>query len=252
MRIVSLAGWGLHVGSETEAAGWIVDQIGSRGAPWLVLHANVHNFLALKNQAGGRASLPLQTSLLFDGVGMKLGAWLMGSGWLPDNNGTDLYLLVMDRLAASGEGVYFLGADASVLDAAVANACARFPGLHIVGSHPGYFDDGAQERIMDDIGRSGAGLVLVSRGSPPRTDFLIKLRDRAGVAVVWDVGGLFNFVSGRRRRAPTLLRRLRLEWLDRLVREPRRLWRRTVVDVPRFLTWVVRSRFGAGARRSAS
>jgi len=82
--------------------------------------------------------------------------------------------------------------------------------------------------VVRRINRSGAQLLLVGRGAPLQDEFILRWYLELDVRVVWAVGGLFDFLSGTKPRAPDALRRLHLEWLYRLAREPRRMWFRNL------------------------
>lgn len=220
------------------------------GRPALVMHVNLHNYFHLVCDDALRSADLCDATLLLEGVGMKLGAWLGGCGWRTDVNGTDLVPRALELAQEDTLPVYFLGASPSVVERAVEKAQQGFRGLKVVGSHPGYFSPSEEEGIVAQINASGARILLVGRGFPLEAQFSVRHRDHLRVGLIWNVGGLFDFLSGEKRRAPVLLRRMRLEWLFRFAYEPRRMWFRNVVIPPWFLGRLLSQLLGRSLGRS--
>jgi exopolysaccharide biosynthesis WecB/TagA/CpsF family protein len=233
LRSLELLGLPLLSGRSESVAHWLAACAADDTAPpTLVCHASAHNLFHLAR--GGELSSELvgRAQLLLDGIAAKLAARVALGQWPSDVNGTDLFPRVMGLAAQQDLSVYFLGGSKQVLEEAVQRTHAQFPGLHVAGHHPGYFSEAEEDRVAEDVRRSGARLVLIARGSPLRERFLLEGLETFGASLIWDVGGLFGFVSGEVPRAPAWLRRVRLEWAFRLVREPRRLWHRSIVVAP--------------------
>jgi N-acetylglucosaminyldiphosphoundecaprenol N-acetyl-beta-D-mannosaminyltransferase len=140
----------------------------------------------------------------------------------------DLFLQLLDMAADKKFPVYFLGARQNVVQKAVHRMQERFPGLHIAGWHHGYFWDD-EESVVRDIQNSGAALLFVAISSPKKENFIHKWKDRLGVQFVMGVGGTFDVVAGKTKRAPGWMQRIGLEWFYRLCQEPRRMWKRYLV-----------------------
>jgi N-acetylglucosaminyldiphosphoundecaprenol N-acetyl-beta-D-mannosaminyltransferase len=244
LRTLEFCGLPLLTGGMDEVADWIARRAESPSSPTTIAaHLNVFNYYLLQKRGDAIGAVRQHYQCLFDGIGMKLGALVAGHGLLPDLNGTDLFLPVMRRIAETGSPVFFLGATPSVLTLAIEQVRRRFPGVRIAGSHDGYFTEADWPRVAATVRGSRARLLLVSMGSSMQTGFLVRHRDDFGVSLVWNVGGLFDFVSGAKPRAPRWMRGARLEWLYRLAREPRRMWIRTCVAVPWFYYRVLRDSF---------
>jgi exopolysaccharide biosynthesis WecB/TagA/CpsF family protein len=244
LRTLEFCGLPLLTGGMDEIAAWIAQRATAPSSPTTIAaHINVFNYYLLQQRADATGTVRQHYQCLFDGIGMKLGALLAGHGLLPDLNGTDLFPLVMRRIAETGSPVFFLGATPSVLTLAIEKVRRRFPSLRIAGSHDGYFTEADWPRVAAAIRGSGARLLVVSMGSAMQTEFLVRHRDDFGVSLAWNVGGLFDFVSGTKPRAPRWMCDARLEWLYRLAREPRRMWIRTCVAAPWFYYRVLRDSF---------
>jgi N-acetylglucosaminyldiphosphoundecaprenol N-acetyl-beta-D-mannosaminyltransferase len=154
--------------------------------------------------------------------------------------GIDLFMRLLAEAEPRGTGVYFLGARKDVLDLMIAEVEARFPALRIAGHRNGYFDDSEQEAIADAIRASGAQLLFLGMTSPKKEIFTAAHGKRTGVHVVHGVGGSFDILAGVTKRAPRAWQRLGLEWLYRLLQEPRRLARRYLTTNAAFLLMTAR------------
>lgn len=238
-RRIQFLGFPLISASYREVADWIIDSAQSRSKVSVVMHVNFYNYYLAHESPAVREQVRDGCHLLLDGIGMKVGAWIRGHGWREDVNGTDLFPLVMQRAARRNARIFFLGGTAAVLQRTISVCRERYPGLEVCGWRAGYFRDQDAEAIVAGIKEAEPHVLIVSRGSSMQAEFLLRYRRQFGASVVWNVGGLFDFVSGAKPRAPEWMRRLRLEWLFRLLREPGRLWRRTFVVAPWFLVHVL-------------
>ena len=143
------------------------------------------------------------------------------------------------RAAASGQRFYLYGGrNQGALAQLARNLRLRFPGLQIVGGHCPPFrplTDAESEHVAAEIDRSGADVVWVGIGVPKQEKWMAAMRDRLEAPVLVGVGAAFDFHAGLVPQAPDRLQRYGLEWLFRLVQEPRRLWRRYLRYNPRFV-----------------
>lgn len=205
----------------------------SQGLCKQVSFLNAHCVNVAQRDPEYRRSLFKSDLVLADGIGVKM-AFRHQGGVLKDNvNGTDLFPLLCERLNESGGArVFLLGARPGVPEGVADWVSSRFPKLEIVGCHHGYFE--RSDDIVELIEESKAQVVLVALGVPRQETWISDNLARLN-AVVLGVGGLFDFFSGRQKRAPLWIRRLNLEWAYRLWREPGRMWRRYLVGNALFL-----------------
>lgn len=138
--------------------------------------------------------------------------------------------------ASEGLPVYFLGSTEGVAAEAAAKLRSRFPALRVAGTRSGYFRDDDSDAVAQEIAASGARLLLAGMGSPRQEYWLSENLQKTGCGAGIGVGGSFDVIAGRIERAPSLVRRLGMEWLYRLVKEPWR-WRRQLA-LPRFVLLV--------------
>jgi N-acetylglucosaminyldiphosphoundecaprenol N-acetyl-beta-D-mannosaminyltransferase len=173
--------------------------------------------------------------------------------------GADLVDAVCASSLAGGGSHYFYGGKPGVADEMARRLSARYPGLRIAGTYsppireigPGFEIDGPVGRELAAIRDSGAIYVWIGMSSPKQEYFMAKAAPIVGRGVFFGVGAAFDFHSGAIKRAPKWMRDGGLEWLHRLYSEPRRLWRRYLVLVPRFvgrLVWSTMISRAAGPR----
>jgi len=210
--------------------------VGAR-AGGLVVTPNVdHVVIAARNPAFRDVYAAADLSLA-DGMPIVLASRLL-SPRLPEKvSGSDLLDPLLERAAVHGWRVYFLGAGPGVAEEAAQRARERF-GTTVAGVDAPFFrtpDEPAARTAAERAAASGADLVLLAFGAPKQELFGHLYRRTLAPAVSVGIGASLDFLAGRVRRAPRWISRTGLEWLWRLVREPRRLWRRYLVDDPRFL-----------------
>lgn len=154
--------------------------------------------------------------------------------------GIDLFMRLLAAAQDQGLSVYFLGARPAVVGQTVRRARARFPALKVAGQRDGYFGDAEQYAVAEAIAASGADLLFLGMTSPKKEIFTAAHGERTGARVVHGVGGSFDILAGVTRRAPRLWQRLGLEWLFRLLQEPRRLARRYLTTNAAFMAMTAR------------
>ena len=154
-------------------------------------------------------------------------------------------LAVCERAAQQGWGCFLYGSTVEVLDRLGSNLQDRFPGLRIVGAHSPPFRPltaEEDEAVVREINESGAQIVWVGLSTPKQERWMATHVGRVNAPAIVGVGAAFDIHAGNLRQAPRWMQRSGLEWLFRLVLEPRRLWRRYAVNNPRFLLAISRRR----------
>ncbi|TIH12351.1 glycosyltransferase [Marinifilum sp. JC120] len=176
-----------------------------------------------------------------DGMGVLWGARFLGHEVQERVAGIDLFHALLKRAEQEGESVYLLGAREEVQDKAVASLQSRYPKLLIAGHHHGYFWDD-EETVVSDIANSGAKMLFVAITSPKKENFINRRKEQLGVGFVMGVGGAFDILAGKTKRAPQFMQKCGLEWFYRLVQEPRRMWKRYLVTNTLFALKLLRDK----------
>ena len=213
--------------TETETVDAIFRTIESGGRGW-VCTVNVSILMAMRRSPPLQSFVDRAMLVVADGQPLVWCAPLFG-GRLPERvTGIDLMDSLCRRAAETGCKVYLLGASERILARALLGLRARHPGLRIDGSH-GYFPASEAACRAAKIHASGARLLFVGMGSPRQESFIAEHWERLGVNVAIPVGGSFDVTGGAVMRAPRWTQRIGLEWLVRLLQEPRRLLPRYLV-----------------------
>lgn len=244
MRMIDFLGLRFRVTSPSAAADWLVG-LASRDAasPALVCHANCYNLYCYSRQRGLTEAVFRRADVLFEGIALKAAALIRLGTWLPDVNGTDLFPLVMERAPAELR-LFLVGGQSEVAAHAQRIIEQRWPQVRVVGVEPGDFESAGAAGVLARINDRRPDILLLGLGCPYQEQMALAWADLLQARVVWVVGGLFDTLSGAKKRAPQWMLRARLEWLFRLACEPRRLWRRTFVAVPWLALQTLRPRAG--------
>ena len=245
MMLVNFLGLRFLAAHEAAAADWLLGLIRREAAsPALVCHVNCYNLYCYSRQQGLSEALLRRAEIMFEGIALKMAALIMRGAWLPDVNGTDLFPLVM-RNAPADLRVFLFGGRRDVVVRARWVIESRWPHVRVVGAEAGHFETAEAERILARINDRRPDILLLGLGCPDQEQLALAWAERLQVRVVWTVGGLFDTLSGAKKRAPRWMRRARLEWLFRLGCEPRRLWRRTFVAVPWLALRILKERISS-------
>ena len=180
--------------------------------------------------------------VLPDGIGVDLGARIIHGVPFRDNlNGTDFIPALLSFMQSSLRvGLY--GARPGVADNACATLARHAPHhCYQVFGH-GFQDETEEAAMLERLEAERPDLLLVACGNPRQEMWIASKLDGRHCTVAAGVGALFDFLAGEVPRAPLWLRQLKLEWMFRLVNEPRRLWRRYILGNPRFMIRIVRQR----------
>jgi exopolysaccharide biosynthesis WecB/TagA/CpsF family protein len=177
--------------------------------------------------------------MLNDGSGINLASRILYRQSFPENlNGTDFTPYFFDHCNTPLR-VFLLGASPAVVKRAADYFTHRWPQHSTVGYQHGFFSKTEEEQIMDKIRAARPNLVLVAMGNGLQEHWVEKLVPEVTISA-WGVGALFDFLSGEVRRAPSWMRSLGIEWVYRLLQEPKRLWDRYLLGNPKFVVRVLR------------
>ena len=156
---------------------------------------------------------------------------------LPERvSGVEIVERLCERSAAGGQRLYFLGAAPGVAEKAKARMEAKYPGAQIVGTRNGFFTDTDLPAVLDGVRAARPDVLCVAMGIPKQEKWIATHRDALGVPVLIGVGGTLDVLSDTVKRAPVVMRKLKLEWLWRVISNPRKISK--VMLLPRFVALV--------------
>jgi len=220
-----------------EALGQILS-LAEGDQPVQISFVNAHCINVAQHDPQYLETLRRSRLVLADGSGLRLAGLLLGAPVADNVNGTDMFPQLLRELEGRPLSVFLLGALPGIAERVGEWIARVYPRVSVAGIHHGHFGRDEEDRIIETIRASGARILLVAMGVPAQELWIARCSGRAGVRVAIGVGGLFDFYSGRRRRAPAWLRLVGLEWTFRLLQEPGRLWRRYLVGNLVFLSRV--------------
>lgn len=246
---IYLLGIRIHVLSIDDLFAYISCVISSQSRA-LIANVNVHAMNLSCDLPRFRAFLNSADIVFCDGAGVILGARILGH----PSSQRITYADWIWQLAKFAEPrdftFFFLGARPGVADKAAARLRERFPNLRIVGTHHGYFDktpgSPENEAVIRKINAGKPNILIMGFGMPLQEHWLMENWDRIEANVALAGGAVLDYASGELRRAPRWMTDHGLEWLGRLLIEPRRLWRRYLIGNPLFLWRIFRQKMGHG------
>lgn len=213
------------------------------GKPHKVMYVNANCMLIVQKDGRYRKILNSADLVYADGMSIVWGARILGN-YLPGRStSADFIPGFCQIFAEEGFKLYFLGARPGVAEVAGQKLRQANPKLQIAGTRHGYFQHEESEKIIDQINRATPHILLIGLGAPYQEKWIDRNFNRINVPVIWGVGGLFDYLSGRLKRGPQFLLDSGFEWFCRLCVEPRRLWKRYLIGNLLFMWYVLRWKF---------
>ena len=213
-------------------------------APGFIVTPNVDHICLFHRRADIRAAYREAFLALPDGVPLLWAARFLGRPLKEKLSGSDLVPMLSAWAAEEGHSVFCFGAAEGVAEKAARKLREQYPGLEVAGCYSppvGFERDPVEnERAMNAIRSASPDICFVALGCPKQELWLLRHSKDLGVPVSLGIGAGLDFVAGKVRRAPRCVQRIGLEWLWRLLQEPRRLWRRYLVEDALFLSLVWR------------
>ena len=201
---------------------------------------NVDKLVKMQRDPALRAAV-LQCDLInVDGMPVVWASRLLGAPLKERVAGIDLFIALTQRCAERGLRVYLLGAEETIVARAVERLKELAPNLTVAGWRNGYWSEAEEPAVAQAIRAARPDVLFVAISSPKKELFVQRWKTEMQVPFVMGVGGSFDVVAGKVNRAPRWMQQSGLEWLYRLAQEPRRMWRRYLVDDLAFVPLVWR------------
>lgn len=241
---------------EFDTAVKLIENLIQKRASKFVAIVNVNTLNYAYQNKRYRQILQSADLILRDGTGVKWAANKMGAD--PKNNfvGTDFIPRFCNATSSKRYRVFLFGARPGIAGSAAKKLQRLAPGLLIAGYQHGYFDKDEEPCIINEISNSNSDILLVALGNPSQETWIAKNLYKLNVPLCIGVGALFDYLSGRVPRAPNWMLDAGIEWLFRLLIEPKRLWKRYLLGNPLFIFRVYReiyySRHKWGRERSVT
>ena len=208
---------------------------------------NPHSIVSTVRDQSALEAINSFELMLPDGSGIMLASKILGTPMPERITGPDMLERLTKRLAGSaGASYFFMGASPEVLDAIRKRLEKEAPSIRMVGaiSPPfGEISDEQSKAYIDEITEAKPDCLWVGMTAPKQEKWIYKHKtELEGVPVIGAIGAAFDFYSGTKKRSGRWFREHGMEWLPRLLREPKRLWRRNFISTPKFL-WMVFKQF---------
>lgn len=232
---ISLAGLRVDDINMQELHAYIESTV-SEGKKANILHLNIHGACLAWREKWLMDFMGSAQLVFCDGDGIRWALKLLGQP-VPPKITYDRWVWQLCEFAASkGFSFYFLGGKPGVGKEASERLKNRYPSLKIAGEHHGHFDHQGPEnqKIVDEINRLKPDIIIVGFGMPLQEKWLLENRDRVDARVFLTGGAVFDYAAGKFKRAPEWMIKSHLEWLFRMLYDPKRLFKRYVMEIPYF------------------
>ncbi|MHC5251303.1 WecB/TagA/CpsF family glycosyltransferase [Listeria kieliensis] len=206
----------------------------------VVINASKINLMAENSQL--RTIIEESPLVNADGQSIVWAARFLGFKVSERVTGIDLFENIVIRAAEKGWRVYYFGATEEVVQIVVKKHRKKYPNLNVVGYRNGYFEEAESSSIAQKIHESRADVLFVAFSSPKKELWIHAHKDEMQVPFVMGVGGSFDVVAGKTKRAPRWMQKTGLEWFYRFIQEPRRMFKRYIIGNFRFIKHVFREK----------
>ncbi|RKX54569.1 MAG: glycosyltransferase [Thermotoga sp.] len=221
MRIEKLFGMDVFSGRSDELMNWLERRLKERKKTFIVTLNTYMCEYAIENEEFLKIVKNADV-VVPDGEGIVLALRILKGVRMEKIAGIDLMVELIRLASKRGYRIFLLGSKRHVVEEVKRKLEERFGNL-IVGSNDGYFKE--DEDVIESINRSNADILFVGMGSPKQELWMAKNMEKLEPIILMGVGGSFDVLSGYRKRAPKLFIRLKLEWLFRMLQDPRKLSR---------------------------
>ena len=231
-NIVNILGYGVDTFSFNQAKEYILNTKGQ------VITINPEMIECAEKNSEFAKIIKSAQLVVPDGIGIKLGFKILGHN-VERIAGIDFGMALIKCFCSNNKKIAFIGSTANVVENAIHNIKNELPNLNVVYYHDGFFDD--KSVIYEQVIKSQPDLVLVALGSPKQEFFIFELKDKLPDSVLIGLGGSFDVWAGAVKRAPKIFQNLGIEWLFRLISEPKRI-KRIFPAIPLFIFKVIKER----------
>jgi N-acetylglucosaminyldiphosphoundecaprenol N-acetyl-beta-D-mannosaminyltransferase len=221
-----------------------VEQMVHAGPTHQHVVVNVDKIVKLQRDAQLRAAILACDLINADGQPVVWASRLLGQPLKERVTGIDLFAALIERCAARGFRPFLLGARQEIVAKVVEVLRQQHPTLELAGWRNGYWKPDEEAAVAGQIKQARPDMLFVAISSPKKELFVAKWKQEMQVPFVMGVGGTFDVVAGLTKRAPAWMQKCGLEWLYRLLQEPRRMWRRYLIEDPAFFGLLLREWWG--------
>jgi len=211
-------------------------------SPYLISTINPHSFYVADYDPQFRAALEGSRVLLPDGVGIVFANWLINRTRIRKISGMDVFLFLLAKLeldpAPDRKRIFFLGSSENTLESIKLKINKEFPSLTVATFSPPFKANFSPEEVAAMVKRINdfvPYVLFVGMTAPKQEKWSYFTKDQLQAKIICSIGAVFDFYCGNVKRPGKVWQYLGLEWFVRLLHEPRRLWKRSLISMPYFL-----------------
>ena len=231
-----------------ECLNCIEHSIDNKLEPGIVMTINPQRFMFALQDEEYREIINTSRLVTNDGIGISLAAKILGVRLRGRVTGAGLVGRFAEMSANKGYKIFILGASPGIAQKAADKLSEKHPKANFVGTHHGFykFDSEEEEEILENIKELKPDMILLAFGAPKEEKWLKQHLKKLDIPIGVGVGAGIDFAAGEQIRAPQWIRKLGVEWLFRLLTQPKRLWKRYLIGNFTFLFAIVKFRFSHG------
>ena len=227
-----------------------IEQFIKKGIPRQHVVVNVAKIVKMRKDSHLREIISSCDLINADGMPIVWASKLLGNPLPCRVAGVDLFQKLVKLCSEKGYRLFFFGARQWVVEKLVQEFKTTYSDLEVAGYRNGYYSDDEEAGIAEMIHDSEADMLFVGFSSPKKEKFLNRWMDTMKVPFCMGVGGSFDIIAGRTKRAPVWMQRYGLEWFYRILQEPKRMWKRYAKTNPVFVWMVVKEYIKHMTRRA--
>lgn len=221
-----------------------LDNIHIRGK-YIINTINAHSYNIAQKDAIFAKVLLQSDFLLPDGQSIVWAKKILTKEKLTRITGFDLFQWEMNRLEISNGECFFLGSTEATLEKIIQNIKIEYPSVNVQTYSPPYtavFSEEENNRIIEKINSVQPDVLFVGMTAPKQEKWVYENKDKLKTGHICSIGAVFDFYAGNIQRAPEWMQKKGLEWLYRLVKEPRRMWRRYIIGNTKFIFYILKEK----------
>ena len=231
-QTITILGYNVYAGSK---------EFFADGVTGVVDTLNPHSYILARKDAGFSEALKSADWLIPDGVGIKYAARVLERKEIEKIAGSDLHEMIISSLNTRKGSCFYLGSSEETLRKIRERLAKEHPALSVGTYSPPFRDAFSEEEnnaMISAVNSFSPDVLFVGMTAPRQEKWVHEHRDRLNAPLICSVGAVFDFYAGTVQRSGQFWIRIGLEWLPRLLREPRRLWKRNFVSTPLFLFYL--------------
>lgn len=222
----------------------------SEKAKIILTGINPYSLSIIKKNPVMLEALRITTIANVDGILLKYSLQLLGYD-VPERLDTpSVFFKLMELCVQKKFRIFLLGSKSEDIPLIKENLNKTFPGIIIVGSHHGYFSKEDEDIVVKEINKSKSDVLILGMPSCKKEVFIYDQYDKINFKISLGVGGVFDIFAGKKKLAPSIIRKMNIEWLYRFIQEPRRLFVR-YKDMFIYFSWFILENRIKGKKHSA-